>query len=361
MKKIKDKIITFGFVILIGVVFILNLLIKDKDVSSAERRNLAQFPEVTVDTLLSGSVSQELEKYAMDQFILRDKLRSLKAYVNLNVLGYRDNNKLFVEDNAIYKIEYPLNENNVKKSAMKIKDVYNKYLKGMNVYYAIIPDKNYYLETDEYLKMDYLKLKSIVTNELKNMKYIDIWNTLSINDYYKTDTHWKHENLNKVIDIIKKEMNLETKSTYRYTNLGEFYGVYYGQLGLNTSPDTIHIATNSEIQNATTYNVETNKYGSVYDMDKFKNSIDKYDVYLSGATPIITITNKEAKENKELLLFRDSFGSSIGPLFLDNYSKITLIDIRYVSSSLLSNYIDFNNQDVLFLYSTLVLNQNILK
>ena len=62
-----------------------------------------------------------------------------------------------------------------------------------------------------------------------------------------------------------------------------------------------------------------------------------------------------------MLLFRDSFGSSIAPLFVDNYSKITLIDIRYISSKILSEYINFNNQDVLFLYSSLVLNQNILK
>lgn len=64
---------------------------------------------------------------------------------------------------------------------------------------------------------------------------------------------------------------------------------------------------------------------------------------------------------KELLLFRDSFGSSIAPLLLENYSKITLIDLRYISQEVLENYIEFNEQDVLFLYSTLVLNQNILK
>ena len=65
--------------------------------------------------------------------------------------------------------------------------------------------------------------------------------------------------------------------------------------------------------------------------------------------------------NKELLLFRDSFGSSIAPLLVENYSKITLIDLRYISSMILDKYIDFKEQDVLFLYSTVVLNQNILK
>ena len=36
--------------------------------------------------------------------------------------------------------------------------------------------------------------------------------------------------------------------------------------------------------------------------------------------------------------------------------KITLIDIRYIHPDLLEHYIQFKDQDVLFLYSTLSLN-----
>lgn len=82
---------------------------------------------------------------------------------------------------------------------------------------------------------------------------------------------------------------------------------------------------------------------------------------MSGAVPLISIENPNAKTEKELLIFRDSFGSSIAPLLVENYKKITLIDLRYISSELLDNYIEFNNQDVLFLYSVLILNQNVLK
>ena len=82
---------------------------------------------------------------------------------------------------------------------------------------------------------------------------------------------------------------------------------------------------------------------------------------MSGPTSIITIENQNAQNEKELLLFRDSFGSSLAPLLLKDYKTITLIDLRYVSSKILDYYIKFENQDVLFLYSTLVLNQNILR
>ena len=64
------------------------------------------------------------------------------------------------------------------------------------------------------------------------------------------------------------------------------------------------------------------------------------------------------KNDKELIIFRDSFGSSIAPLLIDGYSKITLVDIRYLHPNILESYIEFDSQDVLFLYSTSVLNNS---
>ena len=88
------------------------------------------------------------------------------------------------------------------------------------------------------------------------------------------------------------------------------------------------------------------------------NSLDKYDIYLSGATPVLKIENPENKTGNELIIFRDSYASSLVPLFIHKYSKITLIDTRYISPKLLPNYVEFNNQDILFMYSTLVINNS---
>jgi len=357
--KIKNKIITIGFVTILTVVFFANIVVKDKTISTSERRKLAQFPEMTFSNLLTGDVISKWEKYVEDQFIGRDIFRSIKSFWSMNIFAQKDNNKLFEKDNAIYKMEYPLSENNVKKSAQKINEVYEKYLKGMNVSYSIIPDKNHYLENNDHLKLDYEKLQQIVEGEVPELKYIDIREGLDLEDYYRTDLHWKQENLQDVVGIIQKNMGLEeTRSTYETQNKGEFYGAYYGQLATNVTPDTLHVLTNETMENCTTYNFETQKNASVYTET---NSADRYDIFLSGATPLISVENPKAQTEKELLLFRDSFGSSIAPLLVENYSKITLVDLRYISSQLLGEFIEFNNQDVLFLYSTVVLNQNILK
>ena len=57
-------------------------------------------------------------------------------------------------------------------------------------------------------------------------------------------------------------------------------------------------------------------------------------------------------------MFRDSFASSIVPLLVPYYKKITLIDNRYISSSNYLDLIEFNDQDILFMYSTLFINDS---
>ena len=43
---------------------------------------------------------------------------------------------------------------------------------------------------------------------------------------------------------------------------------------------------------------------------------------------------------------------------LKDYKAVYLVDIRYISSDWIGKFITFDNQDVLFLYSTTVLNSS---
>ena len=72
----------------------------------------------------------------------------------------------------------------------------------------------------------------------------------------------------------------------------------------------------------------------------------------------MTVTNPAADTDRELVIFRDSFGSSLAPLLIEDYAKITLVDIRYIQSDFLGQFIEFDGQDVLFIYGTTILNDS---
>lgn len=357
--KTKNVIVTFIFLTFLLAFSVINILKPETEISISERRKLAKLPTLTTNSLLKGKFSEQFENYTTDQILYREEFRELKALVEFNVFRKKDNNDMYMYEGSIIKIEDPLNEKSVLNVANKINRITEKYLSQCKTYYAIIPDKNYFTDEQEYIRMDYDKLENIMQENIKNSEYIDIFDVLQLSDYYLTDIHWKQENLQDVVNKISTAMGFKDRLNTNYEKLDivNFEGQYAGQLPVKTDKDTITILNNSIIENSVVYNYETNKETKVYDMTKL-NSNDKYDIYLSGAVPLITITNPNSNTDKELIIFRDSFGSSLAPFFIEAYNKITLIDLRYIRTELLRNYIEFNNQDVLFIYSTLIINNS---
>lgn len=355
----KEKITIVLFLSIIYGFFLLNFLMKDEELSLAERRHLKQFPEITVSNIINGSVFKEFETYTLDQFPLRNQFRNLKANVEYSVFQKLDNNGIYVKNNKIFKIEYPLKEKNVMLFTKKVNQIYEKYLQGMNVYYMIIPDKNYYLE-DEHLKMDYDKMYQLLNENIRNLSYIEVRDLLSLEHYYDTDTHWRQEKIISVACRLEEEMIGNTSNhQYQFQEYKPFYGVYYGQAALGGKGETLTYLINDAIKNAYVENKTDLSFHEVYNLKEL-GKMDSYNVFLSGSTPFITIVNEKNKTGKELIIFRDSFASSLTPLLIDSYSKITLIDFRYMSASKLTDFITFENQDVLFLYSTMVINESVM-
>ncbi len=363
MKKILN-IVTSVFVL--GFILALSVFAWVKpvdDISNTERRELAKFPELSFNTLVSGGFMKNFENYTLDQFPLRELFRTIKAQSELGVFNKKSNNDIIEKDGYITKIEYPLNEKSVDNAGKKFKNVYDKYLKNTNtnVYFSIIPDKNYYLigEDNNYLSLDYEKLVADIKAQTSFMNYIDIFSELSIDSYYKTDSHWRQEKILPVARKIAGEMGVTLISEYDEIAIGKgFDGVYKGQYAAsNVGSDGISILVNDIIYEAEVFDHQNQKNTPVYDESKCQGR-DPYEAYLGGPLSLITIENKNATTNKELIMFRDSFGSSLAPLFIEGYKKITLIDIRYMHPNMIEKFVEFNNQDVLFIYSTSVLNNS---
>lgn len=361
MKKVSVYLTAAVFIAIIFGFCIWGVFLPDSEVSFAERRKLAQFPEFTSAKLMSGKWFSDLDSYVSDQFPIRDQLRTVNAVIRTDVLRQKDNNGLYLVDGYVFKSDYPTKEKNINNFVKTTNQIYEKYIKGKadSYYVSVIPDKSYF-DTSDHLKTDAMDIAKKYSTAIDGAEYIDIFGGLSLDSYYKTDTHWSQDKLLPVMNIFSQAMNFETKigNAYDVNTLTPFYGVYWGQSALNPKPDNLVYLTDACIASATVENLEGD-FNGVYDLDKF-GTRDSYDLFLSGATPLQTITSPNSATDKELIIFRDSFGSSIAPLFLDEYRKVTLVDLRYLSPSLLDQYVDFQNKDVLVLYSSLILNSSII-
>ena len=332
------------------------------DISDSERRKLAQLPEFTADSILSGKFMTKFEDFTLDQFPLRDAFRRLKARFHYDVLQQMDNNDIYVEDGYAAKLEYPLNETSVSNALEKFDRIYETYLKDTNckIYASVVPDKGMYLAQDNgYPAMDYKALFAMMETGMDWAEFVDISDLLTASDYYHTDTHWRQEKLLQVAERLCEAMETGSFTAEELTEMTiePFYGVYYGQAALPMAPDALHYLTGDILSGCTVYNFETGKTTAIYDMDKLA-SRDLYDIYLSGAASLLQITNPAATSDRHLVVFRDSFGSSLIPLLVKDYATVTLVDTRYIAPQLLGQYLQFESQDVLLIYSTLILNSS---
>ena len=365
----KNKISSIGIAVLAALWLVItgfSWFGPTQDYSVSERRNLDQWPGISLETILDGSFMTDFEDYTLDQFPMRDSFRQVKSLFHYNAMRQMDNNDIYIVDDVAAKLLYPLDETRLNANLTIFNNIYKKNLVrgGCRVYAAVVPDKSYYLaEENGYLAMDYDAMFQQVKEGMPWATHIDITDVLDISDYYRTDTHWRQEEILPVAQRIAEAMGKTPPAAEDFTPTPvdvPFYGVYYGHAALPMDPETIYLMKSAVLDQCRVFDVELGTYTDVYNMEK-TTSKDLYDIYLSGARALLRIENPNPTTNRHLIVFRDSFGSSLTPLLVPNYASVTVVDLRYVGSTVLDQYIQFAGQDVLFLYNTQVLNSTPLK
>lgn len=367
--KTKNIVVTLLFACFLAFFSLFCWLKPADDYSLAERRELKQFPKLTFGTVLSAEFMNSFESYALDQFPIRDSFRAIKAFTAMNIMGQKDVNDLYEKDGFISKIEYPTNLPSVDNAVSKLTALYNSFVKdkNCNVYTTVVPDKHYFMaDKYSYLSLDYAALIKKYTEGMSFAQYIDILPLLGIEDYYKTDTHWKQEEIFDVAQAIAQRMGVKLEASYTEQSLGEiFKGVYGHQFALSFDSDELKYMTAPYQSGLKIYSWDSGVPVEipVYTLEKAEGN-DPYDIFLSGAkVSMVTIENEHAATDRELVIFRDSFGSSLSPYFAEGYAKITILDPRVLPPMTL-NYlvqngtISFEGADVLFMFSSTLLNSS---
>lgn len=279
---------------------------------------------------------------------------------------------VFVMDGHLSEVVYPLKENMINYAVTLFTSVHDTYLAGGDhkTAVAIVPDKNVYLqESQSYADgqladvpvMDYQAMIDLFKNGTSAWAdYIDLTATLSLSDYYYTDMHWKQEALSDTAAAICSAFGLDLQFTadpIPFT-AHPFVGSYTADtLASDATQDTMQYLSNDTLDavTVTDYVNGVPQPGVLYNTEIEANA-KTYDLFLSGPMPLQVLESPNAKTDRELIIFRDSFGSAIAPYFCEQYARVTLVDLRYLGSGLLADFIDFDDQDILFLYSTHILN-----
>ena len=280
-----------------------------------------------------------------------------------------ENNGYAVKEDSIVVVKPAYTESELKAleaHLRRIQFVYDNFLKNTNsnVYVSVVPDKNYYFGTQYgYPSPDYEALIEKVKGTLAEMEYIDLFDSLELSDYYKTDWHWDQSKLGDVIAKLSEAMGFEVSGEYTYNTLEGFKGGYYDQSALYPKLETLTYLTNAIIDKCTVEELNVpGKVTGFYHHDIFENTENyptkvDYDFFMNGRCGAQIIRNPdESVKGKTLVVFRDSYGANLLPLVAEGYETIYSIDLRDTMSLALGGLgIDFENADVLFIHSTTVL------
>lgn len=244
-------------------------------------------------------------------------------------------------------------------AALKFQQLYDSYLTGNDghIYLSVVPDKGSFTAPPEgYTPASAQETADTLLAQLDFVQYVDIAPGLTLEDYYRTDPHWRQECLVATAQTLAQAMDVPLAGDFQENAIDvPFYGAYAEKAGEPLVADTLRYLTGEVLDACTVYDYETDAQETLYDLSAVETDTP-YDLYLQGSRSLLRIDSPLSATDRTLVVFRDSFGSSLIPLLAESYRTIYAVDIRYLSSQMVGRFLSFDgSEDVLFLCSTMVL------
>lgn len=355
-----------GLGLVLSFVLLVSLLIgyfvlKPISISYRERRRLLQIPAPSIQTVLSGQWQSQLENALVDQMPARNLFLDAGSLFQKYGYGFGDDNGIISSQSHLALLQTKLNQESLEYAAGVFDRIWKLYLQDSDcrIYSCFVPDPGYFMQ-DAYPFYDYDALMNQMKSSMPWAENISILQDLHLSSYYRTDPHWKSEELEDTARTLLNGMdkNLPAGFTAQLEK-AEFTGSYGSRTAWYVQQDVIYSVQSPLLENPKVYieNGMNSQEVPLFDSEAL-NGIDPYAAYAGGSEGLIRIENPDSSTEDSLIIFRDSYASALVPWLSAVYRNITLVDVRLVPVSSIGRYLDFSNQDVLFLYSTLVLNES---
>ena len=311
------------------------------------------------------SYMDDIETYLSDHLAGRE-LWVVASNKMERLAGKQEINEVFTSDDRMIQVFKEYNEETVSASleaidifAAKFPDVPMYFMlapTSQEIYTSLMPSYGGYLSEKAFIEGCYGKTE--------NLTPIDCLSFLSGHRdeyiYYRTDHHWTSLGAYYAYAAAARQLgynayglnafNIETASS-------SFRGTLFSKtLDSTVTPDSIdyyHLASNEPTVKMTVFDGrEQTEYDSLYVRDYLAVK-DKYSSFTGSNSPLITIET-DVDNGKSLLLIKDSYAHSLVPFLSKHYSKITMVDMRYINVGL--DYFSINVND----YSQVLISYNVI-
>lgn len=335
------------------------LLLPKKEYSEQENRYLEPFPELTLESVTSGSFMQDFETYLSDHFPFRDVFMTIQSRYQ-RLLGRNQIGEIYIGSDGYYIEEYQKPQNTQKiisvfsgleKKVTSADITFMLVPTAVTVYEDKLPENSRNASQTKEIENIYSSLESLkidVTTELleKRAEYPL---------YYKLDHHWTTYGAYVAYEAYCKAKGITAvpMDSFKIEVVSNnFQGTIYSKLNdsyAGADEITIFLLDNQEV--TVTYRDTGEVAASPY-APKYLETKDQYSYFLNNIHPMIEISNGGASSEDCLVVIKDSYANCMVPFLMNHYRKIYVVDPRYYKSSV-SKFINENAEvtDVLVLYN----------
>ncbi len=339
------------------------ILSDDRQYSETENRYLAGLPAFSPSSLANGSLMEGIESYLSDQFALRDTAVSLKTYVS-RILGKTQINDVYCgKNNRLFEVPSAVDSSLLASNCEAINN-FSLRCGIENQYFLLAPNATFIYDNELPFLLrcedQSMLINSVFMKLSSDTTCVDASSALKSRRnftelYFRTDHHWTAEAALIAFEELCKRLDIEFNED-DYENIvfsNSFSGTLASSSGIYETADTLSCILPKNVQGTYfLYNADTQeKSASVFDFSKLENK-NQYEVFFGGNFSRLVIKTENLNE-RNLLIFKDSFANCFIPLLIPHFENIVIIDPRYYTDN-----IDFVLEDTSFTHLLYLYNLN---
>ena len=357
-RRLQGQLLSWLLVILCFGFLITGLLMKDKEFSETENRQLTQFPKLTFSAVMDGSYLADLGDYVADQFPARNFWISVDLKMK-QLLGQKEAGGVYLCGEYLIQVPSTPNWEQAERNLAAVDSFSEKY-PDLNMVMSVVPNSvviNEKLLPANAPARDQLADLEWIDEQLEKVPFVDVTDALRDHDdeylYYKTDHHWTSLAAKYAFYALAEPLDIRPIAEDQYTVMlvsNSFEGTLSSKSGSHAALDSVEIwEPRTGVQYFVTYADTGEKISSLYRRSAL-SAKDHYTVFFGGNWSRLDVTTT-ADTERALLIFKDSYANCMVQFLYPYFDHITVIDPRYYYDNIDLVIKSEGITDVLFLYN----------